>query len=176
MKSKILITGPPRCGKSTLISKLIDYYCKRNFIIHGFLTPEVKKDTTRMGFDVEDIFSGEKARLARVGNYPTKFKLGKYKVFIEEFENIISKLANINNLKVDLICIDEIGKMELFSVKFQEWLKYLFSSNISIIATIGLKLTHPIKDFILNLPNLMLFNLTRKNFDEIFEEIISIIS
>ena len=41
MRYKALITGPPRCGKSTLIQKLITYYLENNYKISGFLTPEV---------------------------------------------------------------------------------------------------------------------------------------
>ena len=176
MSSKILITGPPRCGKSTLISKLIDYYRKKNSIIRGFLTPEVKKEGNRIGFDIVDIYSGEKARLARAGNYNTHNRIGKYNVFIEEFEKMISNL-NFNKVdERDLIIIDEIGKMELFSQKFQNILRTLFSSDIPILATIGLRITHPIKDFLMNLPKLLLIHLTRQNFEKIFEEIISIMS
>ena len=174
MTSKILITGPPRCGKSTLISKLIDYYKKKDYIIHGFLTPEVREVGKRIGFDIRDISSGKKARLARTGNYRTRYKVGKYNVFIEEFELIITNLNLDIGGEKTLIVIDEIGKMELFSQKFQNILKNLFKSNIPVLATIGLKLKHSIKDFILDLPDVMVFNLSRQNFDKIFEEIISI--
>lgn len=174
MIPKILITGPPRCGKSTLISKLIDYISKKNFIIHGFLTPEVRKDATRIGFDVLNILTGKKARLARIGNYKTRFKLGKYKIFIDEFEELISNLEQNIEKERTLIVIDEIGKMELFSTKFQDILRSIFRSNIPILATIGLKLNHPIKDYILKIPEVTLFNLTRQNQQKIFQKIITI--
>ncbi|MFX1394099.1 MAG: NTPase [Promethearchaeota archaeon] len=175
MNAKILITGPPRCGKSTLISKLINYYSKKNYIIRGFLTPEVKKDEIRIGFDVINILTGKKARLARIGSYKTRFKLGKYKIFIDEFEEIISNLDLNENEKRSLIIIDEIGKMELFSIKFQNILKRIFNSNISILATIGQKLSHPLNDYILKIPGVVLFNLTSQNQQKLFQEIISIL-
>ncbi len=77
MGSKILITGPPRSGKSTLISRIIEYYSKKNYVIYGFLTPEVRMGGKRVGFDVEDIYSGKRNKLARIGNYKTQFKLGR---------------------------------------------------------------------------------------------------
>ena len=175
MKPKILITGPPRCGKSTLISKLIVYYHQKNYKIFGFLTPEVRQKAIRIGFDIEDIYSREKARLARVGNYKTRFKLGKYHIFIEEFNQIISKLESIEGKNVDIICLDEIGKMELFSKNFQELIKKLFLSNMPILATIGQTLSHPIKDYLLKIPKIVLFNLTRQNQQEIFQKIIVIL-
>ena len=49
-------------------------------------------------------------------------------------------------------------------------LRNLFTSDKSILATIGLKLTNSIKDFIINLPDVRLFQLSRQNFDEIYEK------
>jgi len=175
IKLKILITGPPRSGKSILISRLIDHL-QKSFKIHGFLTPEIRKNNKREGFHVEDICTKKRFPLARVGNYNTNFRLGKYSVFVEEFENYIKKFSDpIEQMPNLIFCIDEIGKMELFSEVFQEFVKKLFLSNIFIIATIGEKIKHPLKDFILNSTKSILFNLTHKNQDLIFNKIISII-
>ena len=176
MIKKILITGPPRCGKSTLIVKLIEYFSNRNYTIHGFLTPEVRKDGNRIGFDIEDINSGERRKLARIGNYNTKYKLGRYHIFLEEFENLISKLEDIVFHKRELLVIDEIGKMELFSRKFQNLITEFFHSDIKIIATIGQKIQHSLKDSLLKIPDIVVFSLSRQNQQEIFEKIIAIIA
>ncbi|MFX0042807.1 MAG: NTPase [Candidatus Hodarchaeota archaeon] len=176
MNKKILITGLPRSGKSTLIVKLIEYFSDHNYTIHGFLTPEVRKEGNRIGFDFEDVNSKEIGKLARIGNYNTKYKLGRYCIFIEEFENLISKLENLVFHKRELLVIDEIGKMELFSKKFQNLITNFFSSNIKIIATIGQRMQHPLKDFLLKMPEVVLFTLTRQNHQEIFKKIIAIIA
>jgi nucleoside-triphosphatase len=176
MKPKILITGPPRCGKSTLISKLITYFLEKKLIIQGFLTPEIKKAGMREGFDILDIESGYRTELARVGNFKAPHKLGKYCIFTENLEKYLIKLDDFENLKNNLIVIDEIGKMELYSKKFQDLIRKMFDSDIIIIATIGEKLHHPVKNYILSLQNITLFNLNRKNQDEIFHNIIYIIN
>jgi nucleoside-triphosphatase len=164
--------GHPKSGKSTLIAKLVNYFVfERKYSVQGFLTPEVKKSGKRIGFDVEDINTKERKQLAREGNFGIQHKLGKYCVFIEEFENYLSKFDSIERLNANLIVIDEIGKMELFSFKFQEWIKKIFQLEIPIIATVGLALKHPLKDYILNLPNIKLLNLTRQNQNEVFQEI-----
>jgi len=169
---KFLVMGPPKSGKSTLIAKLVNYLViERKLSVQGFLTPEVKKSGKRIGFDIEDINTKERKELARVGNFGTQHKLGKYCVFVEEFESYLTKFDSIEKLKSNLIVIDEIGKMELFSVKFQEWIKKTFQLEIPIIATVGLSLKHPLKDFILNLPNVKLINLTHQNQDKLFQEI-----
>ncbi|MFX0001028.1 MAG: NTPase [Candidatus Hodarchaeota archaeon] len=176
MSNKILITGPPRCGKSTLISKLIKYFSERNSIIYGFLTPEVREHGNRIGFDILDIYSGEKSQLARVGNFNTKSKLGKYNVFVEEFDRYLENTLKIEGKTVDLIIIDEIGKMELFSEKFQDFIKIIFNTDISIIATMGLNLRHSLKNYLLDIPSVHLLKLNPQNFHLIFKEVISVIS
>ena len=123
-----------------------------------------------------NIQTKRKIKLARIGNYKTTYKLGKYHVFVKLFENFISEIEFFRDEKLNLIVLDEIGKMELFSDKFQNLLKQLFQSKDSIIATIGQKLIHPVKNYILNLPEVILFNLNRQNQNEIFQKITSLIS
>ena len=140
------------------------------------MTPEIRKENKREGFYVEDINSKKKFPLARVGNYKTNFKVGKYSVFVEDFEVYIKNLLeNIEEISDSLICIDEIGKMELFSNDFQEFLKKLFKTENIIIATIGQKLKHPIKEYIRIQSNVVIFNLSIRNRDEIFTEIASLL-
>jgi nucleoside-triphosphatase len=183
MSFKILITGPPRCGKSTLIRKLINNL-QNDYTLHGFLTPEVKEKGKRIGFDIRDVNSGKTVPLARKGNYSSDFTLGSYKVFIDEFNHYLneSMLKIIENERVDdqnnsfVLIIDEIGKMELFSELFQSTLKKVFTSDVAVIATVGKHMNHPIKDFILNKPEVKLFSLTRQNQKEVMQNILEIIN
>ncbi|MFW9773976.1 MAG: NTPase [Candidatus Thorarchaeota archaeon] len=175
MKFKIVITGPPRCGKSTLIKRLIVYCNDKGIHVDGFLTPEVRRGGNRIGFDIELIDSKERKKLARIGENITGYRLGKYDVYVKELEVIISDLAKTDFDKLNILFIDEIGKMELFSNKFAEFMNQLFNIDLSIIATIGERLNHPIKKEIYNKPNLLLFNLSRNNQDEIFHKITSLI-
>ena len=176
MNKKIVITGPPRCGKSSLISKLIEYYTtEKNYNIHGFLTPEVREGGNRIGFNIVDIYSGKISHLARVEDFRAKYMIGKYNVFVEEFDKYVETNLSFKDKSIDLIVIDEIGKMELFSEKFKIFLKRIFASNMAILATIGLKLRHSIKNYILNLPSVRLLNLNRQNFQLLFQKVISLI-
>ena len=175
MKVKILITGPPRSGKSTLIARLIEYFSKKQISIYGFLTPEVRKGNRRIGFDVEDISTKEREKLARISRSNSDYRLGKYSVSINGLERIISNIEDIRFTEEDLLIIDEIGKMELFSKKFHDFILHIFRSDLTILATIGITVKHTIKDHLLRMPDVNLFTIDQKNFQNIFQEIISLI-
>ncbi|MFO7796649.1 MAG: nucleoside-triphosphatase [Promethearchaeati archaeon] len=176
---KILISGPPRSGKSTLMKILIKKL-KDEYNIIGFLTPEVKEGGNRIGFDLISIDSNNRIPLARKGNYASKFCLGKYHVFIDMFNNFLEKeiesdiVKYSNQHKKVVILIDEIGKMELFSNKFELFLRNLFNSEILIIATIGKTLKHPIKSYLMDKIESKYFELTRQNQTDILNKILTI--
>ena len=172
MAHKIVITGSPGCGKSTLIRRLIEFISKeQKFTIQGFITPEVREHNKRIGFDIEDISTGSKIPFARVGNFNSEKKVGKYTIFIEKLDLYISKLERFVDNPLTVFMIDEIGKMELFSNKFKTFVKKLFTNNHIIVATMGQTLQHPIKDYIRTVPNSSFFLLTRENQHQIFEKV-----
>ncbi|XP_033228178.1 cancer-related nucleoside-triphosphatase homolog [Belonocnema kinseyi] len=141
--TKVLFTGPPGIGKTTICKKLVSLLEKQNYTIDGFYTEEVRDSKkSRIGFDVVSIKNSEnRAPLARVADVLTqqqfqKHRVGNYHVFTENFERIA--LPTLNS-KTDIVFIDEIGKMELFSEKFATTIKNLFFGKRNkkcIVATI----------------------------------------
>ena len=134
MKAKnILLTGPPRCGKSTLIERLIPQF---NRPLTGFFTREIRKGGNRKGFSIitldgkEGVLAHEKSK--------SRVRVGKYGVNIDELDRIVVP-AMIPSKPDEIVIIDEIGKMECFSPLFRETLvKTLDSSNL-VVGSIALK-------------------------------------
>jgi len=174
---KILITGPPRCGKTTLVSQISSELKEMGKNTFGFITTEVKKGQKRIGFRAIDINSKNECWLSRKTNKKTQYMVGSYNVFVDEFEQFLKKC--FENFSIDnsnnLIIIDEIGKMELYSKKFISVISEIFKSNNSILATIGQKLRHPIKEMLLQMKDIKLCNLNRNNFDEIKSDLIQML-
>jgi nucleoside-triphosphatase len=164
--TKLLITGPPGCGKTTLIKKIADNV---SYPVNGFFTAEIRKGGTRVGFEVES-FAGEKAILSHV-DIRSKNRVGKYGVDIEAFERIalpeIERAVSDNNLLI----IDEIGKMELYSARFKELIVTAFDSEIPILATILYK-PHPFCDRLKNGDNVNIVQLRRDNLESSLKEIL----
>lgn len=130
----LLITGKPGIGKTTFIQNVVKYFS--SWKVTGFWTTEVRKAGRRIGFDII-IVSGGHGVLARVENEPIKspqYRVGKYRVSIRDLENLaVPTLYS----KSDLLVIDEIGKMEIYSSRFREALVQALDQHPFVLATIG---------------------------------------
>ncbi len=115
MKKNILLTGKPGIGKTTLIKKAAEDFPSRK---GGFYTEEIREKGERVGFRIKT-FQGKEGILAHV-NKVTQLRVGKYGVNIEDLENIAARSVAEAILESDLIIVDELGRMELYSPKFRE--------------------------------------------------------
>jgi nucleoside-triphosphatase len=131
---KLLLTGLPGCGKTTVIIRLADMLKARK--IAGFYTQEIRDAGQRTGFSLQT-FSGGKSVLSNI-NLKNGPRVGRYRVDVEKFEQIVLLELAVNK-DADLYLIDEIGKMECFSSKFIEMIKQILDSSIPLVATVALK-------------------------------------
>ena len=132
---KLFLTGKPRCGKSTVIAKVIEILKRKGLKVGGFLTPEKRVGNKRIGFSVKDIYSGSEGVLASV-EQKTGLVVGKYRVNLEGFESIAMPALEFALKNCDLVCIDEIGKMEWFSSRFREKIREVLASDKTVVAVV----------------------------------------
>ena len=164
--AKTLITGKPGVGKTTLICKIVEKI--QPVSMAGFLTTEIRFKGHRMGFELQG-FNGDRRILAHVG-LESRHRVGKYGVDTPGFEVFLEKL-DLMNPQVQLIVIDEIGKMELFSRRFQRLVFEILNTKKSLIASIAL---HG-KGFIQGVKeraDVHLFKVTHDNRDHLLAEIL----
>jgi len=128
----ILLEGKPGVGKTTLLLKIADVISPKN--IGGFYTREIRENNIRVGFSI-DTFDGLTGILSHV-NLKEGPQVGKYRVDLDSFEEIGVYELRRALLNSDVILIDEIGKMELFSESFKKILIRCLDSDKPVISTV----------------------------------------
>src|SRR4030042_4419566 len=118
---KIGITGMPNVGKTDTLLKIIKSLEEHGYIVQGMITEPIIEKKKRVGFYVTNWQTKEREVFAHI-DYEIKEKIGKYGVDIGALERVgvpaIEKA--INDESINIIIIDEIGKMEMLSAKFCE--------------------------------------------------------
>jgi len=112
---KILITGRPGVGKTTLFTRILSSLRSSGYRAAGFVCPEVREGGVRVGFKIVDLATGSSGWLAvsaeKVG--PCRGpRVGRYCVVEDDVERVVAgALSSVEG--ADLVAIDEIGPMEL---------------------------------------------------------------
>jgi nucleoside-triphosphatase len=133
MPNNYFVTGSPKSGKTTLLHRVVERLKKKKLNVVGIISPEQKSHGTRTGFYVMDVKTRAVGRLAAPGI--TGPKVSKYGVDIRSFENIaLNALKDAE--KADIVVIDEIGPMEMKSMKFADRLEELLDHHVHLIATL----------------------------------------
>jgi len=131
MPKNILITGYPGVGKTTLVNKITKQLsCK----IGGFYTHEMRENGKRTGFYITDFDGNQMIMASERSDLP--YRVNKYGVNINAFEKVGIPAMERALKSADLILIDEIGRMEMFSPKFCDMLRKVFDSEKPLLATI----------------------------------------
>jgi nucleoside-triphosphatase len=132
MGNHLLITGKSGVGKTTLIQKIVKAF-NQSLKISGFWTLENREKGRRIGFDIYTT-DGKKGILARIDASHSNHRVGKYKVDINDLENMAIPTLYA---KSEMIIIDEIGKMEIISSEFRKAVLYALENQPRVLATIG---------------------------------------
>jgi len=137
-KRVLLLTGNPSIGKTGVLMKTVNALKERGYAVGGMISCEVREGGRRVGFKILDLNSGSRGWLARI-NQKTGPQVGRYRVNIKDL-NVVGAQAVTNAVeKCDIIAIDEIGPMELFSEKFKEAVRKALDSRKLVIAVVHWK-------------------------------------
>jgi len=166
----VLISGPPGCGKTTLIKEILE-----NLKIEagGFFTEEIRERGKRKGFKIITL-DGKEGILAHE-NIKSKYRVSKYGVNLKDLEEIAvsSVLKAVDEGKI--VVIDEIGKAELFSEKFKEAVFKALNSKNKVLGTIKIS-KDPFTEKIKKREDTKILYLKREEKDKIKQEILKILS
>jgi len=147
LKRLFFITGRPGVGKTSVLIRAVEELRRRGYRVSGMLSREVREKGVRIGFEIIGFPSGRRGWLAHV-NQPTGPKVGKYRVNLKDLNSVgVDSIRNaIQNAQV--IIIDEIGPMELFSKAFREAVIEAVKAGKTVLGTIHFRARDPLIDFI----------------------------
>ena len=133
----LLIVGRPGVGKTTLMRRLTQSL--RHCAIDGFLTEELREAEQRMGFWLSPL-DGRQVLLAH-RRLESGTRVGPYKVNIEVLDHVAVAVIQRGIHHAFVLFLDELGRMELCSPRFEKAVLEAFDRGPSIVATVGL---HPL--------------------------------
>ncbi len=169
MQKNLLITGRPGVGKTTLVMKVIR---ASGLTPKGFYTEEIRVGRDRKGFRIKT-FEGKEGVLAHI-EYKGRSRVGKYGVDVESFEALALPELETALRDSQIIVIDEIGKMELFSHEFEELVTKVLDSPYPLLGVIkehGEGFIQEVKAR----QDVRLFTLTVENRDSLLQEILAVL-
>ncbi len=132
----LLLTGPPSCGKTTIICRLVERLA--GLRLTGFYTQELREHGNRVGFEAVGLSTGKRVMLANVSSR-SRHRVGRYGVEPANLASLVEAELRLPEDSVDLYVVDEIGKMELLCPPFVQAIKRLLDGPVPVVATVALR-------------------------------------
>src|SRR5262245_33491550 len=129
----LFLTGRPGIGKTTIIQGVADALNGER--VAGFYTEELRSRGERTGFRIATL-DGRSQLLASI-YIRSPHRVGKYGVDVPALDAIAE--ATLAPHSADVFLVDEIGKMECFSIVFVEAVRRLLAADRLIVASVASK-------------------------------------
>ena len=162
MAKTLLLTGRPGVGKTTVIHKVTALLGAR---AGGFYTQEMRGPGGRKGFRLVTLAAGGPEAVIAHVDIRSRNRVGRYGVDVAALDSVgvaaIRKAIQSN----EIVVVDEIGKMEMFSGEFRGAVLKAMSSDKIVVATV-MQQNH---DWILALkgmPQVTVWQVTESNRNE----------
>jgi len=162
LKRLLMVTGPSGVGKTSVMLRSVKGLKNRGYAIGGMISHDVREGGVRVGFEIMDFSTGQRGWLAHI-NQPTGPKISKYRVNLTDLDaiGVSSILDAIRN--ADMIIVDEIGPMELFSSAFRDAVVHAVESDKPVLGTIHFGLRNSLIKSIKNREDAEILEVTYEN-------------
>jgi len=169
MSKVILLTGPPGCGKTTLIRRIVDAI---QMPAGGFYTREIREQGVRKGFEIITL-DGQRGILAHVGIRSTK-RISKYGVDLAVLDSLAVAAIEEAVAEQRLVVIDEIGPMEILSDRFCRVVIQALESPSFVLGTIA-KRSMPFTDRVKSMPGVKVIEVLHGEWDRLLSDVLGML-
>jgi len=137
---KIGITGLPNVGKTETLVKIVENLERAGYKVGGMLTTPIKEDGKRTGLVTRDWRTGEE-KIFALTDQDSSYRVGEYGIDLKSLDTVGTRAIRkaIEDDSIDIVIIDEVGKMEMLSEKFCEIVREALDSDKVIIMTLHKK-------------------------------------
>jgi nucleoside-triphosphatase len=152
----LALTGVPGIGKTTVVRRLAALLVGRR--CSGITTEEIRVRGVRQGFKMAAFDGSEVVFAHRELNRPDR--ISGYGVDVEAIDRIVARAFG----PADVTLIDEIGKLECRSDRFQEAVRTALNGPVPVIAVVQLK-GEGLSEEVKRRPGVTLWTVTRESRD-----------
>jgi nucleoside-triphosphatase len=166
----MLLTGAPGVGKTTVLIKTAEALKMQGVSVGGMISREAREDGARVGFEITDLTNNKHGWLAHV-NQKSGPQVGKYRVNLQDLENIGAKAIVEAVEECAVVAVDEVGPMELFSQRFKQAVKQALDSRKPVLAVVHAKTKDPLINEAKQREDAEIFTVTITNRDGLPEKL-----
>lgn len=141
MPRNTLVTGPPRSGKTTALERTVASLREDGYAVGGLSCPEIRENGDRVGFEIVDLATDERAVMAHVDfDGPA---VGKYGVDVDTVDRLSRRALSTAADDCDCVVIDEIAPMQLESDRFVTVTQRALESRTPVLAAVAVHDSDP---------------------------------
>lgn len=135
---KILLSGMPGIGKSTILEKVLDQLKKQKQQVMGCIVKETQSNKVRSGFKIHCFPSHRETLLASCEQKLSSQYVSKFAVNIHALDDeLIPFMHEMSHSKTcDVLIFDEIGRMQNLAPQFMTAVDLIMQTRHSLVATI----------------------------------------
>ena len=171
MSLRVFLTGVPRVGKSTLVRKVAAMIQQRSVKVGGMTSGDLRSGTVRVGFEMQNLLTGETGVLAHVSQAAGP-RIGRYHVRSEDLDRIGTGAILSAVKSADLILVDEVGPMELTSIRFKDAVEAALTSGKSVLGTVHRNAQDPLVRRIKSTPSIEVIEIIHENRDSLVGDLV----
>lgn len=174
MSRRIFLTGRPGVGKTSVLLRVIKRLKNQGLRVGGMISQEARRGATRVGFRLIDITSGRSGWLAHI-HEESGPSVGKYRVNLHDLQHIGVTAIQSAIETADVVIVDEVGPMELYSAAFKEAVIRALQSSKILIGVLHQRARDPLISAIRATPQIHIVEVTLANRGQLHETVFDMI-